>query len=68
MVADMGYYDGQEIKACLDAGVTPYIPKPNTSRNRKRGLFTKADFRYDGLTRFKAGIVALRVIEALQFM
>jgi transposase len=47
VVADMGYYDGQEVKACLEEHITPYIPKANTSANRKRGLFTKQDFRYD---------------------
>src|SRR3989304_779596 len=47
VVADMGYYDGQEVKACLEEGIIPYIPKANTSANRKRGLFTKEDFRYD---------------------
>jgi len=47
VVADMGYYDGQEVKACLEEGITPYIPKANTSANRKRGLFTKQDFAYD---------------------
>jgi transposase len=47
VVADKGYYDGQEVKACLGQDITPYIPKANTSANRKRGLFTKEDFRYD---------------------
>ncbi len=47
VVADVGYYDGEEVKACLDVGITPYIAKPQTSRNRKAGLFTKADFVYD---------------------
>jgi len=47
VVADRGYYDGQEVKACLQEGITPYIPKANTSANRKRGLFTKQDFRYE---------------------
>ncbi|HLE03679.1 MAG TPA: transposase, partial [Anaerolineales bacterium] len=47
VVADRGYYDGKEVKACLQEGITPYIEKPNTSANRKRGLFTKEDFRYD---------------------
>lgn len=46
-LADMGYYDGKEVKACLDAGVTPYIPKPDTSANTRLGLFAKRDFRYD---------------------
>ena len=47
VVADRGYYDGPQIKACADTGVTPLVPKPRTSGNRKRGLFTKEDFRYD---------------------
>jgi transposase len=47
VITDMGYYNGQQVKECLEAGITPYIPKPNTSANRQRGLFTKQDFRYD---------------------
>ena len=47
VIADKGYYDGQEVKACLEEDIIPYIPKANTSANRKRGLFTKEDFRYD---------------------
>jgi transposase len=45
-LGDRGYYDGQEVQACLNAGITPYIPKPETSANKKRGLFAKSDFRY----------------------
>ena len=47
VVADMGYYDGAEVKRCAAAGITTYIPKPLTSVNKKRGLFTKQDFTYD---------------------
>jgi transposase len=47
VLADKGYYDGGQIKACLQKGITPTIPKANTSANRKKGLFTKQDFRYD---------------------
>jgi transposase len=47
VVADMGYYDGAEVKQCAEAGITTYIPKPLTSINQKRGLFTKQDFTYD---------------------
>jgi hypothetical protein len=47
VVADMGYYDGAEVKQCAEAGITAYIPKPLTSVNKKRGLFTKQDFVYD---------------------
>src|SRR3989442_15033092 len=47
VVADMGYYDGAEVKQCAEAGITTYIPKPLTSINQKRGLFTKQDFVYE---------------------
>jgi Transposase DDE domain len=47
VVADMGYYDGAEVKQCVAAGIITYIPKPLTSVNQKRGLFTKQDFIYD---------------------
>jgi transposase len=46
-VADKGYYDGQEVAACVEAGITPNIAKPNTSVNQHRNLFVKEDFRYD---------------------
>ncbi len=47
VLTDMGYYDGQQVKTCLESGITPYIPKPNTSANTQLGLFGKEDFRYD---------------------
>jgi transposase len=47
VVADRGYYDGAEVKHCAEAGITTYIPKPITSVNKQRGLFTKQDFSYD---------------------
>jgi transposase len=46
MLTDTGYYDGQEVAACLEEDITPWISKPHTSRNKKKGLFTKDDFRY----------------------
>jgi hypothetical protein len=47
VVADQGYYHGTEIKTCLEAGLTPLVPRPLTSANEARGLYTKDDFRYD---------------------
>jgi hypothetical protein len=47
VVADQAYYHGAEIQACLDQGITPLVPRPLTSANEARGLFTKDDFRYD---------------------
>jgi transposase len=49
-VADVGYYHGEEVKTCLEAGITPYIARPITSANEKLGLFSKDDFRYDRAT------------------
>jgi transposase len=49
-VADMGYDHGDEVKACVEAGITPYVARPITSANKKLGLFSKDDFRYDGAT------------------
>ena len=46
-VADMGYYHGHEIKACEEAGIDAYVPKPSTSANTKLGLFGKERFTYD---------------------
>lgn len=47
VVADMGYYDGAEVKKCEAQGITAYIPKPHTSANTKLGLFGKECFSYD---------------------
>ena len=46
VVADKGYYSGQEIKDCMDSGVTPIVPKCKTSSNRSNGLFDKNAFIY----------------------
>ncbi|MDZ7289428.1 MAG: IS5/IS1182 family transposase, partial [candidate division KSB1 bacterium] len=47
--ADMGYYNEEEIKKCEDQNITCYVPKPERSRNKKDGLYTKQDFQYDAV-------------------
>ena len=47
VVADRGYYNGEEVKTCEESGMTVYVPRPNNSSNLKRGLFTKEDFVYE---------------------
>ena len=47
MLADRGYYNGDEVLACEGTGILPVIPKTQTSGNAKRGTFTVADFIYD---------------------
>jgi transposase len=46
VVADRGYFNGEEILACEQAGITVTLPKPQTSGNRAKGRFVKQDFRY----------------------
>src|SRR6266567_2463045 len=45
-VADRGYYNSTEIKACDDAGITVTLPKPMTSGAKSDGRFGKQDFAY----------------------
>jgi transposase len=45
-VADRGYYSGEEIKACDDAGIAVTLPKPATSGMEAKGQFGKHDFAY----------------------
>jgi len=47
VVADKGYYSAAEVSRCVEQGITPFIPKADTSANRKAGLFGKRQFRYD---------------------
>ena len=45
-VADRGYYAGEEIRACEEAGITVTLTKPMTSNAKAAGRFGKQDFRY----------------------
>jgi transposase len=45
-VADRGYYTGEEIKVCADAGIAVTLPKPMTSGAKSDGRFGKQDFVY----------------------
>ena len=46
VVADRGYYNGDEIRACEEAGIEAYLPKPKTSWNKARGFFDRSAFTY----------------------
>ena len=46
-VADRGYYNSTEIKACDDAGIAVTLPKPMTSGAKSDGRFGKQDFVYN---------------------
>jgi hypothetical protein len=45
-VADRGYFKGEEILACEQAGITAIVPKPLTSSSKAEGRFGKQDFIY----------------------
>jgi len=47
VVADKGYYKGEEVVACVTEGITPIMPKCLTSGNKANGLFDKRHFVYD---------------------
>jgi transposase len=49
VVADAGYYNAAEVSRCLQQGITPLIPKSDTSANTARGLYGKSQFKYDAL-------------------
>jgi len=46
IIADRGYFKGEEILACEQAGMTPLVPKPLTSGAKAEGRFGKQDFVY----------------------
>ena len=45
-VADRGYFNGEEILACEQAGIMVTLPKPMTSGAKSEGRFGKQDFVY----------------------
>jgi len=46
VIADRGYFNGDEILACEQSEITPYVPKTLTGTSLAKGLFGKRDFIY----------------------
>ena len=46
VLADRGYYKGEEVLACVEGGIVPYVPKPLNSGATAEGRFGKQDFVY----------------------
>ncbi len=46
VLADRGYFSGEEILACEALGATPFVPKTLTSGAKANGRFGKQDFVY----------------------
>jgi transposase len=58
VLADRGYFEGDQVRACDAIGITPYVPKPMTSPAKAKGRFGKQDFVYvaqDDIYRCPAG-------------
>jgi hypothetical protein len=46
VIADRGYFSGEEILECEQAGISALVPKPLTSNSKAEGRFDKRDFVY----------------------
>jgi hypothetical protein len=46
VVADRGYFNGEQIRACDDADITTFVPKPLRGSSKAKGRFGKQDFVY----------------------
>ena len=46
VIADPGYYKGEEIVDCYAAGIKALVPKTDTSPGKAKGRYSKADFHY----------------------
>jgi len=46
VVADRGYYNGDEIRECEQNDIVAYVAKPKTSPNKAKGYFDRSRFRY----------------------
>ena len=44
VVADRGYYNGDEIRECEQNDIVAYVAKPKTSPNKAKGYFDKSRF------------------------
>ena len=47
VISERGYFKGEQILACQEAGITSIIPKTSTSAAKAEGRFDKADFIYN---------------------
>jgi transposase len=47
VVADKGYFKIEDIEACENAGIVPYVPRPQRGPSVRAGLFRKDEFHYD---------------------
>ena len=46
VVADKGYYNGDELRECEQNDIVAYVAKPDTSPNKAKGYFNRSRFQY----------------------
>ena len=69
VLADRGYFKGEEILKCEQARITPLVPKPLTSNSKADGRFDKRDFVYipeDNEYRCPAGQRAIKRFTSIE--
>lgn len=49
-IADTGYMNGAQAKACEDKGITPVVPMQQAAHTQAEGFYPKTQFVYDALT------------------
>lgn len=47
LLADGGYFEGNTVKECEEAGITTYLPIPKSGMPEKHGVFAVDQFTYD---------------------
>jgi hypothetical protein len=46
VLADRGYYSGQELRSCEQNNIVTYVPNSATSNNKAKGQFDRSEFHY----------------------
>ena len=46
VLADRGYYNGDELQSCEQNNIAAYVPNSITSHNKAKGQFDRSEFRY----------------------
>ena len=46
VLADRGYYSGQELRSCEQNNIATYVPNSATSNNKAKGQFDRSEFHY----------------------
>ena len=46
VLADRGYYNGDELRSCEGHNITAYVPNSATSHNKAKGQFDRSEFHY----------------------